>query len=244
MHDCPIGQSRLERQLVCEVPEQSQPEARSASKNAIAKRIGPSSPSPGGRTTRAPTLEPRLAPIERLRFRAPMRSRVLALAVLASCVGACAAGCSDGDFTTVDARFSTPEHTVQTLLGAFGVRELSQEQIRAQLATQGSFRLQNRVDYEACFTDFAQPGGEGLAGYVLGMLAAAKDELRYETFEDYAYVFPREGVRVVMRREAGAYRIVLRESVPDEVRRGLIGVEAAAEERARLGTPLGREQGP
>jgi hypothetical protein len=159
-----------------------------------------------------------------------MRAWALVFIVLLGC----------GDVQTVDARFSTPEHTVQTLLGAYGLRELTQDQVRTQLAERGTFELQDRASYQACFADFNRPGGEGLAGYVLGMIAAAKDDLRYESVGDIAYVFPREGIRIVMRREDGAYRIVLEDSVPEEVRTTLIGVERRANERDRLGTPLPR----
>ncbi|HJL16850.1 MAG TPA: hypothetical protein RMH99_14395, partial [Sandaracinaceae bacterium LLY-WYZ-13_1] len=64
----------------------------------------------------------------------------------------------------------------------------------------------------------------------------ARDDLRYETVEDRGYVYPREDVRVVMERGAdGAYRVVLAESVPDDVRRGLLQVE----ENARYRVPEG-----
>jgi len=76
------------------------------------------------------------------------------------------------------------------------------------------------------------PSGSVTAGYVLGMLAAARDDLRFEISGDRAYVFPREGARVVMHKGSdGAFRIVLRDSVPENVRRGLLQVEENARTR-------------
>ena len=143
-------------------------------------------------------------------------------------------GCAEA-VTRTDVRFSTPEHTVQTLLGAYGLEEVSQETIRARMAEGGGFTLQDRETWRACFTDFDQPGGEGMAGYVLGMLAAARDDLRYELAGDWAYVYPRDEVRVVMAHEGGAYRIVLARSVPEDVRRTLMQVEDNARRRVPTG---------
>ncbi len=137
--------------------------------------------------------------------------------------------CGDGEVQTVDARFSTPEHTVSTLLGTYGLDDLPQEEIRRQIVQRGAFELHDRETWRQCFVDLDQPGGEGFAGYVLGLLAAGRDDLRFETAHDRAYAFPREEVRVVMvRGDDGAYRISLHESVPDEVRRGLLTVEQNA----------------
>ena len=68
---------------------------------------------------------------------------------------------------------------------------------------------------------------------IRGRLAAGRDELRTEMTPVRATVSPREGVRIVMRSDAGAWRIVLRQSVPAEVQRGLATLAARAEEQAR-----------
>lgn len=147
--------------------------------------------------------------------------------LLALCV---VAGC--GDTETVDSRFATPERTVDTLFSTHGLSDESQQSIQARIAERGAFELQDAETWRQCFTDLDQPGGEGMAGYVLGMLAAARDQLRFEISGDRAYVFPREGARVVMQRGSdGAFRIVLRESVPENVRRGLLQVEQNARTR-------------
>lgn len=141
------------------------------------------------------------------------------------------AGCGD-DVQVTDPRFATPERTVATLLATHGLADESQESIRSRIAERGSFELRDAETWRLCFTDLERPGGEGMAGYVLGLLAAARDELRYETAANRGYVFPREGIRVVMDRgEDGAYRIVLAESVPEEVQRGLLQIEENARRR-------------
>ncbi len=171
-----------------------------------------------------------------MRGRAPLRwttrggagyaSAVRHAAILSSVV-IFALGC--GESRTVDVRFSTPEHTVATLFATHGLSDESQAAIQSRIAQRGSFELSDAETWRLCFTDIDEPGGEGMAGYVLGMLAAARDQLRYELAGDTASVFPRAGLRVVMRRgEDGAYRIVLRESVPEQVRRGLLQVEENA----------------
>lgn len=145
------------------------------------------------------------------------------LLVLAAC---------GGDLTETDPRFSTPERTVTTLLGTYGLNEMPQAEIHARLAERGAFELQDGVTWRACFVDIDRPGGEGMAGYVLGMLAAARDDIQYETVADRGYASPRADVRVVLRRGPdGAYRIVLAESVPENVRRGLIEIEENARQR-------------
>lgn len=155
------------------------------------------------------------------------------------CAGASFAllGCGE-NLTHTDSRFATPERTVDTLLGAYGVRDLPQDDLRARIASQGALTLRDREAYAACFVDLSRPGGEGMAGYVLGMLAAARDELRFETAGDRGYVLPREGIRVVMiRGEDNAYRISLSESVPEDVQRGLLQVEENAGHRVPRDVP-------
>jgi hypothetical protein len=134
-----------------------------------------------------------------------------------------------GDVTRTDSRFATPERTVATLLAAHGIGEATADELQGRLIAEGGFAIVDRAAYEACFVDLEQPGGAGMAGYVLGMLAAARGELRYETIEHHGYVQVREGIRIVMRRgEDGAYRIVLAESVPEDIRRSITGIEGAS----------------
>lgn len=147
------------------------------------------------------------------------------------------AACGNDALTSTDPRFSTPERTISTLLESCGL-DGTQEENQARIIEQGGARPRDVRTYEACFADLDQPGGQGMAGYVLGMLAAASDDLRFETIEGRGYVIPREGIRIVLDRDArGAYRIVLAESVPEDVRRGILELEANAPNRGSSRRP-------
>ncbi len=129
-------------------------------------------------------------------------------------------GC--GQAQSADSRFATPERTVSSLFLAHGLERASQEQIRAQIIRDGGLVVRDRELYAACFADLDRPGGDALASYVVGMLAAARDDLRYELVEDHGYAYPREGARVVFQRQNGAYRIILAQSVPEDVQARLL----------------------
>ena len=139
----------------------------------------------------------------------------------------------------VDQRFVTPEATVSTLLSAYDLADVPQAEIRARLAARDRFPLRDRDTYEACFADLgSDPSAEGLAGFVVGALAASKDELTVRLEGERAIVSPREGVEILLRREDdGAYRIVLARSVPAEVRTRIVAVASHAETRLGRGLP-------
>lgn len=142
-------------------------------------------------------------------------------------------GCDD--LQTTDSRFATPERTVATLFESYGMSDLSQAEIQARIAERGAFELRDQETWRACFVDIDRPGGQGMAGYVLGVLGAARDELRFELVADNAYVHVRD-MRIVMRRQEDlSYRIVLRDSVPEQVREGLMMVEQNAHRRVPTG---------
>ncbi len=145
-------------------------------------------------------------------------------------------GC-EGATRTVDARFSTPEHTVRTLLSAYGLADATQEQIRERMAAHDRFEIRSRATFRSCFEDLGtSPASEGVAGFVFGALAAGRDDMRVELAGDRATVSPRAGVEIVMHRgEDGAYRIVLGESVPDEVRARMASLARHADDRLRRG---------
>jgi|GEM_PF-4501536 hypothetical protein len=52
-----------------------------------------------------------------------------------------------------------------------------------------------------------------------------------------ARVSPRDGVEIALRQEDGAWRIVLRDSVPAEIRERIASVAAHADGRLRRGLP-------
>lgn len=160
---------------------------------------------------------------------------VSALAVLGSFLGGC-----EGATTTVDVRYSTPEHTIATLFTAYGVEDLTQDEVRQRMASNSRFELRDRDTYLSCFSDVATATDEGLAGFVFGGLAAGKDDLRTTIAGDRATVSPRPGFDVVMHREDdGRWLISLSESVPDEVRVRLGAVAADFEHRQRRGQSTG-----
>lgn len=146
----------------------------------------------------------------------------------------------DGDIARTDSRFATPERTIDTLLASYGLETSTQEEIRARMAAQERFTIADGAAFRACFADAGDPVSEGLAGWVLGAIAAGRDQLRVEIFGDRAIVAPREGVRIAMLRESdGAWRISLRESVPEEIRRALSGLAERHDRRARArGLPV------
>ncbi len=162
-----------------------------------------------------------------------MRSATLALVL--SCI-ALATGC-DGATQTVDARFSTPEHTVRTMLSSYGLEDATGEQIRERIASREPMEIRSRETFRACFEDIGQSAAqEGVAGFVFGVLAAGRDDLRVEIHGDRATLPPRAGVEVVMARgEDGAFRIVLAESVPADVRARMAALADHADDRMRRG---------
>lgn len=154
-----------------------------------------------------------------------------------------AAGCGQ-DEPPVDLRFHTPQATVDTLFEAYGVMDISQEEVRRRMDERGRFHLHDPATYQLCFSDYGGPQDEGLAGFVFGSLAAAKDELRITMTQEEARVFPNpdisSGRAVLLRRQPdGAWKIVLRQSVPREIQNQLYGVyHRAQQQAARAGRPV------
>lgn len=156
-----------------------------------------------------------------------MRVLALALVLLTACQG-----------READARFASPEATVETLLATYDLADVSQAEIRERMAAHRRFTLLDRDTYEACFADLGRGSSdEGMAGFVVGALAAGKDELVVDVDEGRATVSPRAGVEIVLREEDGAWRIVLARSVPAEVRERIASVAAHADGRLRRGLP-------
>jgi hypothetical protein len=158
--------------------------------------------------------------------------RLLATLVLLASLLGC-----EGATRTIDARFSTPEHTVRTLLGSYGLADATQEQIRERMAHHDRFQIQSRATFRSCFEDLGtSTAAEGVAGFVFGALAAGRDDLRVEITGDRATISPRAGVEIVMHRgEDGAFRIVLADSVPTEVRERMASLAHHADDRLRRG---------
>lgn len=146
-------------------------------------------------------------------------------------------GCGD-----VDPAHATPEATIASLFGAYGVEEMPEAAAVDRLRSGGRFELRDPTAHAACFADYAGVEDEGAAGYVFGQLVVRKDHLRYERDGETARVYPSErrgeGAPVVtLRRADGAYRIVLDESVPPEVRERLRALYERSRARELRGVP-------
>ena len=145
-------------------------------------------------------------------------------AAVLSLVIALGLGC--GEEQEPDPRFASPEATLDTLLASYGVEQMSQEEIQQHMREQGRFQLRDEQTYRLCFDDYDGPQSEGLAGFVFGTVAAAKDELRINHVQGNVHVFPsseRNDRYVVLVERDGEFKISLRESVPPSIRRTLLG---------------------
>jgi hypothetical protein len=132
-----------------------------------------------------------------------------------------------------DLRYHTPQATVHTLLEAYGILDLPQKEIDRRMDIGRRFHLSDPEARRLAFADWDEPADEGLAGYVFGNLARAKDSLRISITEDVAHVRSANAeVRirpVVLQEDDIGWRIVLEDSVPPAVARDL---RQAWEERA------------
>lgn len=143
---------------------------------------------------------------------------------------ACLAAC--GDATSVDARYSTPEHTIETLLDAYGLRGRSADEIRT-MRRERQLRLTDGPAYRACFERFDGLADEALAGFVVGALAENRDDTRTQIAADTARVSVGQRATIVMHLRDGAWRIDLDASVPTTIRAQLRDVARRAEEQQR-----------
>lgn len=148
----------------------------------------------------------------------PRKAVAVAAAVMAL------AACDSAPPVSSDLRFHTPKATIDTLIETYGLEMVSQEEIRRRMQIGRSFHLVDPATRDLCFADFDGPEDEGLVGYVFGGLAPAKDDVRITQTGDTAHAFgeTRDGRRnrpiVLERDDDGAWRIVLEESVPADVR--------------------------
>lgn len=171
-----------------------------------------------------------------------LRSGPLSIAITAAlaCIAvAVLPGCQDAP---PDPRFATPQATVDSLFASYGVSDVPEAEIRQRMRSRGRFDLLDGDLYQSCFADFHGEADEGLAGYVFGNLVAGKDQLRITLSSDSATIFPTsaEGSPrpVMLRREDGEWKIVLRESVPTEIQERLATVyQRSKEMERRRGAP-------
>ncbi len=152
-----------------------------------------------------------------------MRSRLHWLLACASLLAACSS-----PRTSTDLRYNTPRATVLTLLDAYGVAEIPQEEVQRRMRIGRRFQLNDPVARDGCFSDFSGEADEGLIGYVFGSLAPIREDFvitQRGADEAMAQGVDSEGspIRpVILRRgDDGNWRIVLRESVPGRTQRRL-----------------------
>ena len=167
-----------------------------------------------------------------MRARVPtLSSRLLAPLLLAAALVGCAG--------EPDPRFVAPEQTLNTLFTVYDVAALDEVEVQRLVRSRAQFRVRDREAYEACFSDWHRPEDEGLAGFVFGRLATAKDHLRFDGAVDSGSVrvIPvhegEAGHPIVLHRTDAGWKIALHESVPTEVRQQLYRVHAEALRRER-----------
>jgi hypothetical protein len=143
---------------------------------------------------------------------------------------ALAAACGSEDTTTADPRFSTPEHTIETLLGTYGMRDATQAQLDDWLENNQRYQLQDPTTFRECFSDYEGTADEGLAGFVVGALVRGRSDARVTIIRDTASISTGDR-RVVMHLVEGRWKISLRDSVPQEVQQQLREITRRAYEQ-------------
>jgi hypothetical protein len=160
------------------------------------------------------------------------RARAAAALVLVAACGA-----------EADPRFSTPESTISTMMAAYGIDAMSEEEIQRHMREHRRFDLRDEAAFRACFSDYAGPADEGAAGFVFGMIAAKKDSLRIDVDEGTRAVIYPDRDRVdrmvtLLREDDGEWKISLERSVPADVRRTLRQVyDRARTQNQQQGAP-------
>ncbi len=136
-------------------------------------------------------------------------------------VALCVQGCGPAE---PDPRIRTPQATVETLLRANHLWELM------SLHAGGPMPRRDDLDtpppdievVALCFWDYDRddPDSRAMGEFVTGMLAGGLHRLEYRTGQRQAIV--RSGDRLIyMVQSRQGWQIVLRDTVPDEIREGL-----------------------
>jgi hypothetical protein len=136
--------------------------------------------------------------------------------------------------------FESPRATVDSLLAAYGVKDLSQEEARRRLQARERFELLDETLFRSCFSDWQGEHDHALGGFVFGQLVAGKDELEITMDDGTARVRAAsaspELQPIVLVHEDDMWKIDLRQSVPPQIRQSLYEVyrrARRAERRAR-----------
>jgi hypothetical protein len=133
--------------------------------------------------------------------------------------------------------FESPSATIDSLFRAYGVQDISQNEARRRLEARERFELRDQALFQSCFSDWQGEHDHGLGGFVFGQLVAAKDELQISIEDGAAQVraasASRELQPIVLVKQAGAWKIDLRQSVPPQIRQSLYEVYRRARRAER-----------
>lgn len=133
--------------------------------------------------------------------------------------------------------FESPSATIDSLFRAYGVQDISQNEARRRLEARERFELRDQALFQSCFSDWQGEHDHGLGGFVFGQLVAAKDELQISIEDGTAQVraasASRELQPIVLVKQAGAWKIDLRQSVPPQIRQSLYEVYRRARRAER-----------
>jgi len=113
---------------------------------------------------------------------------------------------------------ATPKTTVTTLLRAHRLDRASADEVRRRMTARDSDHG-HAIDQALaarCFEDFDphDPVDHGLQGFVVGALAAGRDQLEVRIDGETATVTPGPSSRVVLHRHPDGWKISLADSVP------------------------------
>ena len=133
--------------------------------------------------------------------------------------------------------FESPSATIDSLFRAYGVQDISQNEARRRLEARERFELRDQALFQSCFSDWQGEHDHGLGGFVFGQLVAAKDELQISIEDGAAQVraasASRELQPIVLVKQAGAWKIDLRQSVPPQIRQSLYEIYRRARRAER-----------
>ena len=133
--------------------------------------------------------------------------------------------------------FESPSATIDSLFRAYGVQDISQNEARRRLEARERFELRDQALFQSCFSDWQGEHDHGLGGFVFGQLVAAKDELQISIEDGAAQVraasASRELQPIVLVKQAGAWKIDLRRSVPPQIRQSLYEIYRRARRAER-----------
>jgi hypothetical protein len=123
-----------------------------------------------------------------------------------------------------------------TLLRAHHLDRMPEDEIRRRMSRndEGRFGAVDQPLVARCFEDFDDddPVDHGLVGFLVGVLAARRNELEVHTEATRAVVSAGPAGRLVMHQGDGGWKISLEESVPRAYRERMEGLYERARKKA------------